>query len=247
MTIDLAKARILFDACCTTEAIWETEKVRLVKVPGATILAFKGTVCETSMKGVSDWLTNFEIEMVPWKEGHVHKGFLNHYLSIADDILTHLYGEENVWLTGYSQGGAVAGIATSEFPDLFQGIYTFEAPRFCDIKYAEMVGRKWGQKYVRIEMDDDIVPHVPFLMPDFGFLEDFYNSLLARAPLLMQELIKTSTAYAPCGELFYHSDGLWYQGDEENILVGRLLRLCTAGRDLYLDHEVWNVSYNLTD
>ena len=80
-----------------------------------TVIAFRGT------EGVAqDWLTDADIrrEDNPWLDnnGRIHRGFLDSYQSIANEVLqglTNLGHSGDIWLCGHSLGGALATLAAA--------------------------------------------------------------------------------------------------------------------------------------
>ena len=92
----------------------------------------------------------------------MHKGFANQLHLIYPKLMTELKKEpaKPIYITGHSQGGAVAAIATKAFVNdglPVAATYTFAAPRSGDATYASSI----TTAVHRLEFGDDIVPHVP--------------------------------------------------------------------------------------
>jgi triacylglycerol lipase len=114
--------------------------------------------------GVRDWLANFTAALVPPIKfpGLVHLGFIDQLRLIHDDMVADLNTgfTPPLYVTGHSQGGAVAALATKALEH--DGIevaatYTFAAPLPCENMFKSSV----KTPVFRLEFGDDIVPHVP--------------------------------------------------------------------------------------
>ncbi|WP_306423197.1 hypothetical protein [Desulforhabdus sp. TSK] len=132
-----------------------------------------------------DWTQNFEAVPVPFAltskqlgEGHprdvdkdnlggeVHQGFLDELAAVQDQVVAELLkrGDRSlpVYVTGHSQGGAEAALATRAL--LAGGFnvvstYTFAAPRPGNLEFTKSIPA--DVPVHRIECGDDIVPHLP--------------------------------------------------------------------------------------
>ena len=98
--------------------------------------------------------------------GLVHEGFLQELSAVQSrvvDILLSRGGRSRpVYITGHSQGGAEAALATRAllaggFPVV--ATYTFAAPRAGNMDFVKTIPATLPVH--RIEFGDDIVPHVP--------------------------------------------------------------------------------------
>ena len=127
------------------------------------------------------WLhTNARIQLQPLnavicpedtiRRGHVHTGFQNSYLSIAEELLEALHDSPGaVCVIGYSLGGALATLAAlhlccSGFTQI--DLITFGSPRvgneiFRDC-FTDTCVRPSHVRVARYVNTLDIVPHVPF-------------------------------------------------------------------------------------
>ncbi len=159
----------------------------VVSYPDKNIVAYMGTKTEFStlneaIESIDDWAQNAEALLVPFEltaeqlglghpdknslEGRVHEGFLEELSAVqtkvVQELLNHGGKERPVYITGHSQGGAEAALATRAF--LTGGFpvaatYTFAAPRPGDQAFADSIPA--AVPVHRIEFGDDIVPHVP--------------------------------------------------------------------------------------
>lgn len=155
--------------------------------PDKNIVSYMGTKTqfkspEESIESIKDWCENIEAKMVRFKltteqlgldhpdknslGGLVHKGFLEELgaiqAKVVQELLNHGGRSRPVYVTGHSQGGAIAALATRAllaggFPVV--ATYTFAAPRPGDQAFADTIPATLP--FHRIEFGDDIVPHVP--------------------------------------------------------------------------------------
>ncbi|WP_162164315.1 S8 family serine peptidase [Roseivivax isoporae] len=145
----------------------------------AAVLAFRGT------DGFADWLGNLDLDPVaePGLGGRVHSGFVAAYQAVAADVAEALsgIGERTLWITGHSLGGALAVIAAgAQIAHRPAGLVTFGQPRMLKPDARDFVDRTFGNAYLRIVNDDDIVARIP---PNYGHTGsllhfDFTGSLL---------------------------------------------------------------------
>jgi len=167
-----------------------TSAACIAPYPDRNIVAYMGTktqfdTFDNALDSIKDWSKNFEALLVPFKVadellgaghpdnvdkdnlgGRVHGGFLEELCAVQGQVvatLADLGGRcRPVYVTGHSQGGAEAALATRAllaggFP--LVATYTFAAPRSGDQEFTRSVP---GTLPVhRIEFGDDVVPHVP--------------------------------------------------------------------------------------
>lgn len=139
-------------------------------------LTFRGT------SSLQDILSDLNISQVCIKEPtqfgkiKIHKGFMNQYNSIADEVNEHIRSsiqsqnsqecELKLFITGHSLGGALAQIATAfigeKFPCLTILCHTFGSPRVGNKAFAKWVSRM-ASDYVRVVNVNDPVPMIPQL------------------------------------------------------------------------------------
>lgn len=144
----------------------------VVEYSDVVILAFQGTITEFGRDGefrmdsLIDWVQNFKVELISTEQsglpGRVHEGFLGQldlvYETVVDVLRTSR--EKPILVTGHSQGGAVATLATRKLiQDGFnvEATYTFGAPKAGDARFAKSI----KSPLFRVEFGNDVVPHVP--------------------------------------------------------------------------------------
>lgn len=194
----------------------------LVKFADKNVLAFQGTITEfkgatkaTALVSVRDWIDNFKVEAdrslgFP---GQVHHGFATQLSHISDSVLKTLNDlnpaerQKPLYVTGHSQGGAIATIATKLLEQngfAVEETYTFAAPRSGDKVFVDSIATTIN----RIEFGCDIVPHVPFSIA----VSSVVRSSLAFLPLpkkgkeLLEKLMQKSSIspnYESAGVLYY--------------------------------------------
>jgi len=210
--------------------------------PDKNVVSYMGTKTQfdnvqDAFESGKDWLQNFEANLVPFKmsqaeigEGHpadlnlndlggrVHEGFLEELRAVQAEVVLELFkhgGRDTpVVVTGHSQGGAEAALATRALQAGGFNVaetYTFGAPRAGDKAFVKSVPASLPVH--RIEFGDDIVPHVPPIVPgDYAktivdallhipFLKDQNRNFLK----LLQKSVNENT-YAALGNLCYGSN-----------------------------------------
>ena len=168
----------------------ETSIACIASYPDRNIVAYMGTKTqfntrENAIASIEDWHQNFEALLAPFKltseqlgtdhpqdidknnlGGLVHKGFLEELGAVQDKVVAELLARGGrsrpVYVTGHSQGGAEAALATRAllaggFPVV--STYTFAAPRPGNFEFTKSIPSTLPIH--RIEFGDDIVPHVP--------------------------------------------------------------------------------------
>ncbi|MDE2427813.1 MAG: lipase family protein [Burkholderiales bacterium] len=211
--------------------------------PDKNIVAYMGTKTQfntpsNAIASVEDWSRNVETPLTPFKlssaqlgEGYpattdpdnlgglVHEGFLKELCAVqaqvVNTLLQHGGRAKPVYVTGHSQGGAEAVLATRA---LIAGgfdvvaTYTFAAPRAGNLAFVQTLPA--GLPLHRIEFGDDIVPHVPpaAIRPEMMAIVQSLKSF----PLLSeqaQSLLKyvervnlTGHSFASAGALCYGSN-----------------------------------------
>ena len=212
----------------------------VVSYTDKNVVAYMGTKTqfdkpENAVESVADWVKNVEAPQVPFRltadqlglgsaggqrdlGGRVHAGFLEELAAVQGSVVEELMkagGKARpLYVTGHSQGGAEAALATPAF--LAGGFavaetYTFAAPRAGNVAFVATVPAAFPVH--RIEFGDDIVPHVPPKLLDksasdiagflrrAGFLGKNVNALLDYVLSASGEL-----AFRPLGRLCYGSN-----------------------------------------
>jgi len=168
----------------------KTSVACIASYPDRNIVAYMGTKTQfdtitNAIASGKDWTKNLEAKPVPFKltseqlgadhpqdidknnlGGLVHNGFLEELSAVQDRVVTELLKRGGrsrpVYVTGHSQGGAEAALATRAllaggFPVV--STYTFAAPRPGNLEFTKSIPATLPIH--RIEFGDDIVPHVP--------------------------------------------------------------------------------------
>lgn len=132
------------------------------------IVAFRGT----EPAQIKDWLTDVNSLACPGPagKGFVHEGFNRAldsiYPQVRDVVQRFRDGEQSLWFTGHSLGGALAMLASArmyfEEPELLpDGVYTFGQPRTCDRLLAAPYNEAFTSRVFRFVNNNDIVAQVP--------------------------------------------------------------------------------------
>lgn len=141
------------------------------------LVAFRGSEVDLSPGSFNDWINvngralarNFQGTKI---SGRVHEGFLNGANGIWEQSaqgLRRLIQEENLaqknfWITGHSQGGAVAVLIASrlfEESRQVKGVYAYGMPRIATEEFQSSYNRVLGDATLVIANQNDPVPHVP--------------------------------------------------------------------------------------
>lgn len=168
----------------------KTSVACIASYPDRNIVAYMGTKTQFNninniISSGSDWLKNLKVHPVPFRlaneqlgvghpqdvdkdnlGGRVHEGFLEELVAVQDQVVSVLLKQggrsQPVYVTGHSQGGAEAALATRALSaggfDV-ASTYTFAAPRPGNLEFTKSIPDTIPIH--RIEFGDDIVPHVP--------------------------------------------------------------------------------------
>ena len=148
----------------------------LVSNEDYAVLAFRGT--EVTKK--TDIVTDAKALKVSVIEGRVHRGFLDGYNSVRDDILEALKKVQGlpIYITGHSLGAALATVATNYLEDeVIEGLplrdqiaacYTFGSPRVGNKEFD----REFKAAIYRVVNTTDIVTVVPLLAMGYIHIGD---------------------------------------------------------------------------
>ena len=168
----------------------KTSVACIASYPDRNIVAYMGTKTQFNninniISSGSDWSKNLKMRPVPLKltseqlgAGHpqdidkdniggvVHEGFLEELGAVQDQVVSMLLEQggrsKPVYITGHSQGGAEAAIATRALLAggfFVASTYTFAAARSGNLEFTKSIPDTLPVH--RIEFGDDIVPHVP--------------------------------------------------------------------------------------
>lgn len=143
-------------------------------------IGFRGTIktlfydwkvnIKTEKVPISSYQRNFISKIRKIRPGKFHKGFADEARRISSEIIAKLSDRqikdvEAIYLTGHSLGGAVAAISQEfiRFTETF--VYTYGAPRYCDLDAKESHPFNVPIMYRR---EGDLVPTVPPLKWDYA-------------------------------------------------------------------------------
>lgn len=225
-----------------------TSYAAVLRYPDKTVVVFQGTITGATVQAVKDWLENFRAVLVSALAlpGKVHRGFVDQLTLVHDEVLSDLRSgfTPPLYVTGHSQGGAVATLATKMLE--LAGIavaatYTFAAPRPGDSAFAASV----QTPVFRLEFGDDIVPHVPFRGIALGPLEKAAEALPDLRTLLANAGIRDTLGYVDVGALTYGAPGRPLRVDvssmqEHALFAERAAHLFRAGQNLFAHHNLLN-------
>ena len=252
------------DICVKDTQSTPTSFAAIVECEDVIIVAFQGTITEFGLDGVFrldslvDWIQNFKVKQVAKAKsgmpGKVHFGFLKQLELIYDQVVANLKilgSKKPIIVTGHSQGGAIANLATKRLLDddfKIQTTYTFAAPRAGDATFAKSI----SSRVHRVEFGHDIVPHVPPMLSQDSLLGktllffakqfDLPKPLYAIAKLTKK--LKTNS-YQSVGRLTYRSEDDRLQTDltiaqEKVLFKTRKRSLTLAGKRLMRHHGLEN-------
>jgi len=234
-----------------------------------SVVAFQGTITRdpkqllrNNFDALLDWLQNFRALLVTSEDlsfnvpGRIHQGFADQLNLIYPDLTAELKKDraKPLYVTGHSQGGAIAAIATKALvTDGFPVVaaYTFAAPRSGDTHFAESV----TTDVHRLEFGDDIVPHVP-MRSNLPFL---FRQLIDLAVAqfgskvgdVLNRLADTAdVSYQPVGLLTYGRPGMAVHFDmspaqDDDLASHRRFLLLKAGNALTENHHMYNYLHHL--
>lgn len=137
------------------------------------LIGFRGTE-----GNIADWLGNFRfLATESGGYGSVHRGFYNGYHAVHDQLMGFLHQtkaqHKKVWIAGHSLGGALALIAGAELHKEvpIAGIHTVGQPRVGNNAFLDFYDATFGDRYIRIVNNKDVVPRVP---PVYGHTGKLY-------------------------------------------------------------------------
>lgn len=151
--------------------VLEFDEQRIVAFPGTLTEFGLHSPAQAKLKSLSDWWQNARFDQVLdsrfGMRGRVHRGMYHELCEVAafvEKLLVEFAeesGDKPLILTGHSQGGGIAQLASVAFPLVGFPIaetYTFASPRVGDSEFASQVDR---ERLHRLEFGSDIVPHLP--------------------------------------------------------------------------------------
>lgn len=199
------------------------------------VLAFRGT--EVTKR--TDIVTDIKATKVSIIEGRVHRGFLDGYNSIREDILKSLKKVLGlpIYITGHSLGAALATVAANYLEgevidgapirDQIAACYTFGSPRVGNKQYD----REFKSPIYRMVNTTDIVTIVPLLamgyihIGDIRFLSRNMGEIRRGIPILQRIFFFTMAIFRLFGPLVGDHGIEQYRKKLEAIAQDRNLEL----------------------
>lgn len=130
----------------------------------ALYVVFRGT------DSIMDMMVNFTISRVQTGFGKIHKGFLNSWLTVREEILSRIFKDDILYSTikffGHSYGGALANIAAVYIGSLTTKkihCQTFGCPRVGNNHFCRSSRQYIDVKKRFIDKDDPII-HLPIFI-----------------------------------------------------------------------------------
>lgn len=122
----------------------------------------------TEEESIKDWLNDLDNRTWAYGLGNVRKGFWEATELIWEKLLQEIYFHykptQHLWLTGHSQGGALALLTARRlFDEKFniQGVYTFGQPKVGDLLFAVSYDNILKNRTYRIYNEEDTVVKNP--------------------------------------------------------------------------------------
>jgi len=235
----------------------------IVEYEKFVVIAFQGTITDVEFDGnfsfstLKDWIQNFKVKQIGRSKtglpGEVHFGFNKQLKLIYEQVKLKIPGgtKKPLILTGHSQGGAIAALATKKLQlDGFKIKQTclFAAPRPGNKTFAKSI----TTPVFRVEFGHDLVPHVPPTLQHSGFFSKSLG-LLASLIDLPQPLEALRKMISKVKSNSYHSVGELTYGNETGELLTNLdskaetalfkkrrRKLLAAGKTLASHHGLAN-------
>jgi len=175
----------------------------------AIVIAFRGTE-ENSLE---DWVNNIDNRAFPYQGGNVHQGFWE-ALEVIWNLLNHQIqvfrtNHQKIWLTGHSQGGALAMLAARRLTaenTTVQGIYTYGQPKVGDMLFAANYDSILKAKTFRVYNEDDSVVNNPpklyhagtpvKILKNGGFEIEYFQTMFETGDLSFTSFLDSLLDYA---------------------------------------------------
>jgi triacylglycerol lipase len=129
----------------------------LFKRSDLIVIVFTGTMFfdqwedDLEMSQVS--LSNTPIDTSKFGDMKVHRGYLDIYLSLRDNLRKNVPIDSQVIITGHSMGGALAALCTLDLLDITPITYTFASPRLFNTTFKNSIFRVFNT--------EDVIPMLP--------------------------------------------------------------------------------------
>jgi pimeloyl-ACP methyl ester carboxylesterase len=127
-----------------------------------TLVVFEGST--TPKDFLIDFMFHAQPDPLNMIPGKVHNGFMRAANSVWSQVQTLVPRSKPITVIGHSLGGALAAITSLRLAKLgfpVTGVYTFEAPRVGDEEFAQYATVLLGDRFLRFENENDVVPHLP--------------------------------------------------------------------------------------
>lgn len=234
----IAPSERLIEVGTSAALVLEFSERRVVVFPGTQSEWDIRSSPRATWESVRDWLRNLTFRLTTDEQyglqGQQHRGFLGELQRVSPMLCAELesrrvmFGDKPLILTGHSQGGAIAAIATAALPLVGFPVaetYTFAAPRPGDREFAESLA---DATIWRFEAGNDIVPHLPF-RPDL--------------PLL--DLPRESFDFCSVGQLVYgrENNATVVVTESANLTREQRLKRLALHRDEWIEHHHLDPSY----
>jgi hypothetical protein len=167
--------------------------------------------------------------------GKAHLGFTalldEVWDSIRSEIHTQIGSNRELYLTGHSQGGALATLAAYRFQKEgvpVTGVYTFGSPRVFD----EKIGQDYAVPHFRFEHKNDFIAHLPPGPTLRGMVNTFMDSFFEGTVRLH------AVDYKHVGQLKYINENNEIEDDSPFLTFHRGLNLLGGITRLLGDHAM---------
>jgi triacylglycerol lipase len=159
-------AKLGYSRFRTFDTGWTSVQAFVAGNEQTIIVVFKGSI------ELRDWLADLNFFQRDGEElglsGRIHGGFANLFSSVWQDLLDTVDefsdGNQVVWATGHSMGGALATLAAARLAQLgfpMAPLYTFASPRVGNSPFAHAVWDSLAGRHFRLVNKLDMVPHLP--------------------------------------------------------------------------------------
>lgn len=129
-----------------------------------SLIAFRGS------ESIQDWMSNFTVvtDAGPFSDTRIHEGFQDALfpviMDLTEEIIKQGGGNQSLWITGHSLGGALATILTAMYLERdrkVQCLYTFGSPRVGNQSFRTNFNQRFYDHAYRVVNGNDLVPHLP--------------------------------------------------------------------------------------